>query len=189
MDKLKHIRNLLVRFYAGNTSKKEENELNRIFRTEDVPDEFSADKELFFSMAAISEPVDIPFDLNEKIISSLDKAEKSESRLRRINLYSISGLAAGLLIILSVYLGFIRENTIDVTAQYAIEDPDRAYEEAKKALEYVSQKWNAGTSELQNLEQVNKGLMTISPIKKISSGSRELNLLGNLKKAENIRIQ
>jgi hypothetical protein len=189
MDKLKHIQKLLEKFYAGNTSMTEENELELFFRKENVPEEYKADKELFFFIAANSEHMDIPVDLKEKIIFTLDKAEKSESRVRRINLYSISGLAAGLLIILSVYLGFIRENPFEVTSQYAIEDPDRAYEEVKKALEYVSQKWNSGTSELENLGQINKGLKTISPIRKLSSGSRELNLLGNLKKAENIKIQ
>ncbi|MDA3823435.1 MAG: hypothetical protein PF450_12610 [Bacteroidales bacterium] len=189
MDKLKHIENTLEKFYAGNSSLAEEKELEVFFKQESVPEHLKQDQELFFSMAASSEDVDIPLDLKEKIIESLDQAEKSESRVRRINLYSISGLAAGLLIILSVYLGFIRENSLDVADQYAIEDPDLAYLEAKRALEFISVYWNNGSSELQNLEQVNKGMKTISPIQKISSGSRELNLLGNLKKAENIKIQ
>jgi len=189
MDKLKHIKDLLEKFYDGSSDMSEEKELELFFRNEKVPEELLPDKDLFFSMAASSESVDIPSNLKEKIIAGLDKAEKSESRIKRINLYSFSGLAAGLLIIFSVYMGFFRDNTMDLTAQYAIEDPDRAYQEAKKALEFVSQKWNSGTSELHNLDQVNTGLKNINPIKKLSSGSKQLNLLGNLKKAENIKIQ
>lgn len=189
MDKLKHIKALLDKFYDGTTSREEEAELQSYFTSGRVPEELSADRELFVSMTSASEPVDVPADLNEKIISGLREAERSESRSRRINLYSFSALAAGLLIIFSVYLGFLREDHHQAMTQYAIEDPDLAYVEAKKALEYVSLKWNDATAELGNLKQVNKTIETVSTINKFSSGSRELNLLGNLKKADQLKMQ
>lgn len=189
MDRSNKIRELLEKYYEGNTSMAEEAELEAFLTGKDVPEEFSADRELFSSMAEIKQPVEIPEDLDQKIISKLDEAGKAETRVRRISIYSFSGLAAGLLIILGVYLGFIKDNQNDLVSQYAIEDPDKAYIEAKRALEYVSLKWNEGTSELNNLQQVNKTMETVSTIKKISSGSREINLLGNLKKADKIEIQ
>jgi len=189
MDKLKKIRILLEKFYAGSTSREEEAELTAYLTGEDIPGEFAADAELFRSMEGLNQPVDIPADLDNKIISGLDEQERAETRVRRISIYSFSGLAAGLLIILSVYLGLVRNNQDSVVSQYAIEDPERAYIEAKRALEYVSLKWNEGTRELDNLNQVNKTMETVSTINKISSGSRELNLLGNLNKANQIEIQ
>lgn len=189
MDKLKHIKELLDKFYEGATTMEEETELQSFFSNQRVPEELLADKELFTSMASAGEPIEVPAGLNDKIISGLREAERSESRARRINIYSFSALAAGLLIIFSVYLGFLREDRQQVMTQYAIEDPDRAYEEAKKALEYVSLKWNDATAELGNLKQVNKTIETVSTINKFSSGSRELNLLGNLKKADQIKLQ
>ncbi|MEX0981287.1 MAG: hypothetical protein WD577_09195 [Bacteroidales bacterium] len=189
MDKLKQIRNLLDRFYEGITSKSEERELENFFLEADkLPEEFLADNDLFRSMASLKEPVDVPTDLNIKLIDRLDTAARSESRTRRIGIYSLSGLAAGLLVLLSVYLGFIRDNHDQSMQQYAIEDPEIAYIEAKGALEYISSKWNTGTSELDNLHQINKGMETVSTIRKFSSGSRELNLLGNLEKADHIQI-
>jgi len=189
MDKLTRIKSLLDKFYKGDTSIAEEKELEEYFIHQEVPDELAAEKELFSSFSAGAAPVDVPDDLENKILTSLDKAERSVVRSRRINIYSISGLAAGLLILFSIYMGFLRDNSFRSVSQYAIEDPDLAYEEAKSALEYVSYKLNSGTAELTNLKEVNKGLKTISSIKKISSGSREINLLGNLKKAENIQRQ
>ena len=189
MDNIKHISELLEKFYAGDTNLEEERELVRFFSDAKVPEELAADKELFVSMHAASESVEIPADLNEKIISSIDAASQKEVRTRRINFYAISGLAAGLLIILSVYLGFIREQSFRGSTQFAVDDPEIAYQEVRKALAYVSSKWNEGTGELENLETVNKTMNTMRPIKKITSGSKELNLLGNLKKADNIKIQ
>lgn len=189
MDRLKHIKALLEKFYEGATSAEEEAELMEFYSREKVPEALQADRELFVSMASAGEPVEVPADLNKKIISVLSEAEHAETRSRRIGIYSFSALAAGLLILFSVYMGFLREDQTQVMTQYAIEDPERAYEEAKKALEYVSMKWNDGTGQLGNLQQVNKTMETVSTMKKLSSGSRELNLLGNLRKADQIQIQ
>ena len=189
MDKLKQIRDLLNRFYEGSTSKSEERELENFFlKADKLPEEFLADRDLFRSMADLNEPVDVPSDLKEKLIDRLDTAARSESRTRRIGIYSLSGLAAGLLVLLSVYLGIFRDSHDQSIQQYAIEDPEIAYIETRKALEYISGKWNTGTSELDNLKQVNKGMETVSTIRKFSSGSRELNLLGNLEKADQIQM-
>ena len=152
MDKLEYIKNLLDRFYSGGTSKSEEAELENFFmETNRLPEDLLADQELFRSMAGLKEPVEVPSDLNAKLIDRLDTAVRSESRVRRIGIYSFSGLAAGLLILLSVYLGIVREGHEQSIQQYAIEDPEIAYIEARKALEYISGKWNSGTSELENL--------------------------------------
>lgn len=189
MDELTHIRNLLEKFYEGATSQAEEKKLSEFFLNSEVPSELQADKALFIAMDEASGEVEIPSYLDEKLSKTIDNAQQKEKRGRRISLYSFTGLAAGLLLILSVYLGFLREDqTSNLVEQYAVEDPDVAYEEAKKALELVAEKWNKGTSELNNLEQVNKGIESVSSIKKISRGSREINLLGNLKKADNLSL-
>lgn len=189
MDKLEYIRNLLNRFYSGETSKREEMELENFFmEVSQLPEDLLSDQELFRSMAGLKEQVEVPSDLNAKLIDRLDAAARSESRVKRIGIYSLSGLAAGLLVLLSVYLGIVRDSHQQSVQQYAIEDPEIAYIEARKALEYISGKWNTGTSELKNLQQVNKGMETVSTIRKFSSGSRELNLLGNLEKADQIQM-
>ncbi|MCF8224983.1 MAG: hypothetical protein K9J30_03805 [Bacteroidales bacterium] len=190
MDKLTYIRKILKKFYEGNSSLEEEKELIEFFSENAVPDDLQADKEMFTSMIHLSEPVEIPDGLDERITKRLAKEEQNETRGRRITLFSLSGLAAGIIIILSVYMGFIRNgNQQGQLAQYTIEDPELAYEEIRKTLSFVSEKWNEGTGELQSLENISSGMKSISPLRKISSGSKELNLLGNLRRADEIKAQ
>jgi hypothetical protein len=190
MDNIKHIRELLKKFYEGESGKREELELEEYFNNSKTAPEFDDDKKLFLSLKTAHQEVDIPLDLEKNILNTIKQAEISELKIRRISLYSLSGLAAGLLIILTIYLGIIKEDQYSrVMAQYTIEDPERAYNEVKNALNLVSEKWNSGTRQLSKLDEVNRGMESISTINKISSGSKEINLLGNLRKADNISIQ
>lgn len=189
MDNLNKIKQLLEKFYEGQTSLEEEIHLKEYFAGDSIPEELLEDKELFVSMGAADGQVIVPGDLNTKLIDTINAAERKETRVKRINLYSFSGLAAGLLIIFSVYFAFLRETPTDVLAQYTIQDEEQAYLEAKKALTYVSAKLNRGTAELKPLQSVNKSLNSMTPLRKLSSGSKELQLLGNLEKAGGIKIQ
>jgi hypothetical protein len=190
MDNLERIKYLLDRFYEGLSSTEEEQELSGLLQDESLPEEFLSDRELFASFTEANAPIDVPEGLEEGIMEMIEREDRKESRVRRINIYSISGLAAGLLIILSVYLGFLRDNSYNSLAEFAVEDPLQAYEETKKALDLISEKWSVGTSELKNLNEVQQGIQkSVQPMQKLSSGSREINLLGNLRKAENIKIQ
>ena len=188
MDNLDEIRQLLEKFYDGTSNLSEEELLIRFFQSDDIPPGMEADSELFKALATSSNDLEVPEDLNSKIASQIAAAEHSEAKTRRINLFAYSGLAAGLLIILSVYLGFIRDNGTRLD-QYAVDDPDLAYVEARQALEYVSSKWNRATGELANLNEVSNTMKTMRTINKLSTGSRELNLLGNLRKADKIEVQ
>ncbi len=189
MDNLKNIKQLLEKFYDGQTSLEDELYLKEYFSGESIPEEFLKDKELFLSMKATNEEIEIPEGMHTRLIDAISAAEHKETRGKRINLYSLSGLAAGLLIILGVYFTFLRDNPTDVLAKYTIQDEHVAYLEAKKALTYVSIKLNKGAAELEPLQQVNKSMKSIAPLRKLSSGSRELQLLGNLEKAGDIKLQ
>ena len=67
------------------------------------------------------------------------------------------------------------------------EDPQDAYEEARRTLAYVSTKLNTGTSELEHVVKASK--TTADPLKslsKINKGSKELSLLGQLQRVEKV---
>ncbi len=188
MDKLTSIKELLDKFYEGQTSLEEELHLKEYFLGDNIPEELLEDKELFVSISATSEHIEVPDNLNSSLIEAISFAEHRESRVKRINLYSFSGLAAGLAIILGVYFAFLRDNPTEVLAEYTIQDEEVAYLEAKRALTYVSAKLNKGTASLEPLGQVNRSMKTLAPLKKISSGRKELQLLGNVEKAANIKL-
>jgi hypothetical protein len=187
MESIKEIRILLERFYQGETSLEEELRLQRYFASHTVPEELIPDKELFKAFGEGEDSVEVPEELDEKILQSLDRLEKKETRTRRISMYSLSGLAAGLLVMIAVYLFFLRDDNRPMLASNQIADtyadPMQAYEEAKKTLVYVSNKLNTGTSELEQVKQVSK--MTTEPLQslsKINKGSKELSLLGQLRR-------
>ncbi len=180
------VRKVLERFYLGETTLEEEKMLRDYFSSTSVPEEMIPDKELFLSLGTGSEKVVVPQDLNRKIIASIDQLERKAGRTRRISIYSLSGLAAGLLVMIAVYLFYVRTDTPTLLASHQMtdtyKDPMDAYEEAKRALTYVSAKLNNGTSDLEPLKQVNKAAEPIKSLSKINKGSKELNLLGKLQR-------
>lgn len=187
MESIKDIRRLLEKFYRGESTLEEERMLQQYFASTPVPEELIPDKELFEAFGEGADQVEVPEDLNGKILSSINRLEKKETRTRRISIYSLSGLAAGLLVMIAVYLFFLRDDNRSLIASNQMtdtyEDPMQAYEEAKKALVYVSNKLNTGTSELEQVKQVSK--MTTEPLQslsKINKGSKELSLLGQLRR-------
>jgi len=191
MESIEKVRKMLERFYQGETTLEEERWLQDYLSSTTVPEEFLADRELFDVFESTAESIPVPRNLNSKILETIDRAERSQLKSRRISLYSLSGLAAGLLALVAVYVFFLRTDSPAIMAQYqandTYEDPIEAYEEAKKALAYVSGKLNAGTSEIRHMQQVSK--TTTEPLRslsKINKGSRELVLLGELQRVREI---
>lgn len=188
MESVEEIRKRLDRFYLGETTLEEEKMLYAYFSSHTVPEEFLPDKELFLTMGSGENNVHVPEDLNQKIIDSIDRVERKATRTRRISVFSLSGLAAGLLIMIAVYLFYIRTDTSPMMADNQMvdtyENPLDAYEEAKRTLAYVSAKLSNGTSELEHVQkQVSKTADPLKSLSKFNKGSKELSLLGQLQRA------
>jgi hypothetical protein len=194
MESLEKVRKILERFYLGETTLEEEKWLQDYFSSTTVPEELLPDRELFQTFGATNNSIVVPQELNRKILNTIDREEQKKLRTRRISLFSLSGLAAGLLVMIAVYLFFLRTDEPALLASNewgdTYEDPLKAYEEAKRTLAYVSMKLNHGTSELKHVQQVSK--TTTDPLRslsKINKGTRELNLLGQLQRVREIERQ
>lgn len=188
MESIEEIRKLLDRFYLGETTLEEEKILQEYFSSGSIPEELLPDRDLFRTLGDAGDSVSVPVGLNQKILDVIDQQEKRVIRTRRISVFSLSGLAAGLLVVIALYVGYFKA---DSTARLAhqmtdtYEDPRDAYEEARRTLAYVSAKLNTGTSELEHV--VNASKTTSDPLKslsKINKGSKELSLLGQLQRVE-----
>lgn len=194
MESIEQLRKILERFYRGETTLEEEKKLQEYFSSTKVPEEFIPDKELFQTFASGDESVPVPGDLDQKIIASIDQAERKSVKNRRISVFSLSGLAAGLLVMIAVYLFFIRQGdsrSFLATNQWSdtYEDPVEAYEEAKQAMMYVSVKMNRGTEELKHIKKVQKTAEPLQKLSKINKGTKELSLLGELQRVNEIERQ
>jgi hypothetical protein len=191
MESLEQIRKMLERFYLGESTLEEEKKLQEYFASTTVPEELIPDKELFLNFNSGNESITVPGDLNKKIIATIDDVERKAVRTRRISMFSLSGLAAGLMAMIAVYLFYFRDDnptllsSVEWTDTY--EDPMEAYEEAKRTLAFVSAKLNNGTSELKHVQQVAKTADPLKSLSKINKGSKELSLLGNLQRVREIQ--
>jgi hypothetical protein len=190
MESIEKVRKMLERFYLGETTLEEEKWLQGYFSSNSVPEELLTDRELFSTFSAADESIHVPADLNSRILDTIDHAERKELKARRISLYALSGMAAGILAIVAVYVFFLRTDQPAMLAGNQVDtyqDPIAAYDEAKRALSYMSVKLNDGTSELRHVQQVSK--TTTDPLKslsKINKGTRELVLLGQLQRVREI---
>lgn len=148
---LKEIEDLLKKYYEGATTLEEEKCLKNYFNNENVPDYLYLHKEQFrfYEYAQAEDPSQRKGN-TEKEISNLINNENINRRYakkRRIY-YTISGIAASILIFLGVYFQFIaNNNNSEYTIENTYEDPEKAYAEAKKALMLVSEKLNAGVQD------------------------------------------
>jgi hypothetical protein len=194
MESVEKIRKMLDRFYQGESTLEEEKTLLEFFSSSTVPEELLPDKKLFEAFGSPGEQINVPADLNRKLLDVIDREEKKESRSRRISMFSLSGLAAGLLVMIAVYLFFLRNDEPAVMAgqewQDTYEDPMKAYEEARKTLAFVSAKLNEGTQDLARLQQANQSAnRSIQSLSKINKGTRELNLLGQLQRVREFEAE
>ena len=185
MESIVDIRKMLDRFYAGESTLEEERKLQDYFSAARIQEELIPDRDLFRSLGSAADSVVVPDGLNQKILAVLGEQEKKVIRTRRITVFSLSGLAAGLLVVVALYVGYFKHNgggrlaSNHITDTYS--DPQDAYEEAKRTLAYVSAKLSTGTSELEHVAQVSKtSTEPLKSLSKINKGSKELSLLGQL---------
>lgn len=162
------IKELLAKYYNGESSDAEEQVLRYYFHSGEVPDEFRYDQELFRSMHDEKSkiPAGISFD---KMIDNALAGHVQEPRSTGINRFMKSwyrvAAAAVILAGLSgaLYLSLHHKENPTV-ADYTITDPKQAYAEAKKALMMVSENLNKGTSGLGKLQSFQYGLEKVNTL-------------------------
>ena len=177
---LKKIKALLADYYEGKTSREDELTLMNFFRHSEVPPEMEADRLLFISMleASAEEIPDKRFD--EKLFAAIEQHDrrKEPAGIRKI-IYTVSGIAAGLLVLVGSYFLMVEQVNDIVYAddEYTIDETMLAYEEAKNALLLVSRVMNTGTEQLRTLSKMTDATRELGIINKFHQGASELQIL------------
>ena len=169
------IRELLAKYYQGETTDREEQLLRYYFHSGEVAEEFKTDQEIFRSFHD-EKSVDFPSVSFEKMIDEVAYGT-SAGKHRQLHPWLSSGfrVAASLLIVAAlsaVLYIFINHRQPQSMEAYTLTDPKVAYAEAKKALHLVSENLNKGTDKLQKLESFNYGvekMNTLSIINRIKN--------------------
>lgn len=154
-NNLSEIRHLLSKYYDGITTGAEEITLREYFTSSvDIPDDLEADRLLFSRLASTAEP-ELPFDLDERLQAKIDEWEATEKRAtairKRIRLPRpaiITGIAASLLLLLSIGFHFMRPEQPSVPDEPT---PEEVYAQTEKALLIFA---NAVDKSLKQMETV-----------------------------------
>jgi hypothetical protein len=175
------IKQLLNKYYDGETTGEEELLLKKFFSQQSIPEELRDEKEIFsyyMQAGAVPEP---SADLDNRILSALDSVDNNSLSLKRRRISGIiTGVAAGMLILAGTYFFFIRESEPRDT----FTDPEIAYAETIKILYNVSSHLNHGTQALEPISalqhEVERSLKTIN--KSTSIFKEKIRPLDNLLK-------
>lgn len=164
---------ILERYFSGDTSLEDEKVLKEFFQAKDIPAHLVSLKEQFefFSAEKEKEPLNASFD--DKIIELINQEEnQSTKRTRRIYLYMATGIAASILIIMSLFFQF---DPFSKRIKETFSDPQLAFNETKRALLMVSQTLNSGINPIAKASKLNDGVQELSKISSLNSGITEFN--------------
>ncbi len=160
---MKNIKELLEKFYLGQTSDEEDYWLKNYFSQENIPTEFEQDKQYFdyLSKAAKVNYLDDSFD--EKIINAIEgKKVKSIKKIQKI-----INIAAIIVVIIGFYF---------ITKNYNFIKPNKNYttQEIKgmvitiNTFNKLSKYLNKSNESLQNLEKLNQAFDKLNELDKIN---------------------
>jgi len=162
-----NIDKLLEKYFEGETTLDEENQLKEYFNQPVIPEKYEKYSGHFRfieseSKENLSEEFDV--DLSECI---------SRTKIYRTNFiykigYGIAAVAAVIAILIMAYVQYsslpFKSLRLDYLSQDTYKDPELAYAETKKTLLYVSEKMNTGMNELEKLSKFNKSINKLEKI-------------------------
>lgn len=156
--KTNNIKILLERYYNGETTQQEEQQIKEFFATGDVPEEMLADKRMFDELSSAGEP-EVPSYLDDKISRTID-AEAKKHRTVRLRL--LGGVAAMLCIIFSLNAFLSRQEAVP-TAKDTCKTPEEAAIQTQRAILAFSDALKKGSVGIdkaeKTTEEVNKKLI------------------------------
>jgi hypothetical protein len=170
---------LIEKYYNGDSTDVEEQALRELFRGDDAPDGYEAEKAIFGYYASEGEIPEPSFDFESRILAAIDASE-SENKTQKIrtNILPYLSAAATVLILIGSWFFFIHRSESDDT----FTDPAIAYSETMKILLDVSEKMNRGAMALEPVRKIDE--MTSQSMRTISKStdkiSKNMKDLGNV---------
>lgn len=139
---------LLQKYFDAETSIEEENELITYFSSENVDESLKMYVPMFSGMKELS--VEKNADLEDDLMNHILESEHREKLKYRRMWQVVSGVAASVLVVM------LAVNYYTSRTQWSdtFSDPNQAYVEASKTLEFVAGKYNKGLAQLQPVKKL-----------------------------------
>ena len=147
---LKEIKHLLQQYFDGQSTEKDEKVLHDYFSSGIVAEELKKYSEFFWGLNELSEQRDEQFE--EEIMDYILENEFQEKTRYRWLWQTVTGVAAALLVALLA----INFNQSRYEWEDTYTDPNIAYAEASKTLQYVAGKYQKGIAQLSPIQKVNE---------------------------------
>ncbi len=160
------LKNLLDKYYNGETSKEEEALIGGIIKQTDGDISLQPDKELFSFIEkekgiTANTEISIP-DL------AISAAPQKRIRIRRLTMQLVAA-AAAILLLFGVIQQF--ESSTSGTLENTYDDPALAFNETKRALYTVSYKLNTSLEKLDELQKIDKAFEKLDGLNKLEKYS------------------
>ncbi len=171
------IEKLLNKYFEGETSINEENQLKEYFNKDFLPPNLKPFKEQFqyFSNARNEEITDPDFD--QMILNEIGERKLfSVDGKRKYLTYSLIGIAASIIIIFGFFFKSPLDNLDDKNFAFAntFTDPEKAFTETQRILKYISNKFNSGVEPLNNISKFDEGVQNLNKMASFNEGMDEM---------------
>ncbi len=148
--KTTEIKQLLKHYFDGETTVKQERELEAYFKSDEIAEELKKYHGFFNGLSELTESV-IDNSIESDVMDFIQK-NAPDKNSRRMPLWStLSGIAASVILVIGGSLLFQQKEQ-----QYndSFDNPEVAYAYAEQTLAYVSSKYNQGFAALANFEKI-----------------------------------
>ncbi|RKD91135.1 hypothetical protein [Mangrovibacterium diazotrophicum] len=171
------IKELLERYFEGQSSLEEEQLLHRYFASAEVDAELRPYKELFGSLDELQQDRDSV--LEDDLMDFILESEHKEKNKLRFLWQAVSSVAAILIVALLVF----NWQQSDTKWEDTYSDPNMAYTEASKTLQYVAGKYLAGMEQLKPMGKINQAVKPLdNGLQSVNKGFREVESLQQIHK-------
>lgn len=162
---------LLERYFDGSTSLEDEEKLKDFFEKDDIPPHLISLKGTFNFFSSEKKQNHLNESFDEKVIAKIQEEEVISIRQnRRKYIYYAGGIAASILIIVSIFINF---NPFTSRLADTFDNPQTAYFETKRALLFLSGNLNKSVKPIDNMEKFDEGVTQLRKISSLSKGMQE----------------
>jgi hypothetical protein len=165
---------LLQKYFDAETSLEEENELITYFTSGGVDENLKMYVSMFSGMKELS--ADENADLGEELMNHILESEHQEKVKYRRMWQVVTGVAASVMVVMLAVNYYSSRNQWSDT----FTDPQQAYTEASKTLEFVAGKYNKGLASLTPVRKLEEAANPLhSGISKLNKGFEQLKVIEN----------
>jgi hypothetical protein len=160
------IEKILEKYFEGETSLSEERRLREFFHKDDIPSHLVELREQFELYEKEGNHT-LPEDFNDILFDEIEKQDRGRKASRRTTLYYISGVAATILILVTI---FFRFDAFMSGPRYNDAEAELAFTQATNILHFVSGKFNKGAEPLGKMARFDEGVKNLNTVNKFDEG-------------------